>query len=77
MQCVLNLFQKLIAGLKLLGHKMQRYNDRGSIVCAIAKNQTGIFANADYRKAGEVVGLWLDRQTQSQLQTQIKLNQSL
>lgn len=58
MQCVLNLFQKLIAGLKLLGHKMHRYEDRGSVICAIAKNQTGIFANADYRKAGEVIGLW-------------------
>ncbi|XP_055314832.1 glutathione hydrolase 1 proenzyme-like isoform X2 [Sitodiplosis mosellana] len=49
--------QKLITGLELLGHKMHRYEDRGSVICAIAKNQTGIFANADYRKAGEVVGL--------------------
>lgn len=51
------LFQKIITGLELLGHKMQRYHDRGSVICAIAKNQTGIFANADYRKAGAVVGL--------------------
>lgn len=42
-----------------MGHEMQRYDDAGSVICAIAKNQTGIFANADYRKAGEVVGLWL------------------
>lgn len=50
-------FQNLITGLELLGHKTQRYSDRGSVICAIAKNQTGIFANADYRKAGEVIGL--------------------
>ncbi|XP_031630844.1 scoloptoxin SSD20-like [Contarinia nasturtii] len=49
--------QQLITGLELIGHKTNRYSDRGSVVCAIAKNQSGIFANADYRKAGEVVGL--------------------
>lgn len=54
---VLILFQKLIAGLKSLGHKMHRYRDRGSVICGIEKNQKGIFANADFRKAGEVVGL--------------------
>lgn len=48
--------QKLITGLESLGHKTIRYNDRGSVVCAIAQNQTGIYANADFRKAGDVVG---------------------
>lgn len=47
----------MIDGLEKLGHKTKRYDDRGSIVCAIAKNNSGIFANADFRKAGDVVGL--------------------
>lgn len=49
--------QGLIASLERLGHKTKRYDIRGSIVCALYKNATGIYANADYRKAGEVVGL--------------------
>lgn len=46
----------MIAGLKLLGHKTKMYTARGSVVCAIAQNETGIFGNADYRKAGGVAG---------------------
>ncbi|XP_031639516.1 scoloptoxin SSD20-like [Contarinia nasturtii] len=49
--------QQLITGLELIGHKTNRYSALGSVVCAIVKNQSGIFGNADYRKAGEVVGL--------------------
>lgn len=48
--------QQIITGLESLGHKTFRYDERGSVVCAIAQNQTGIYANADYRKAGDVVG---------------------
>lgn len=49
--------QQLISGLEALGHKTSRYTMRGSVVCALTKNQTGIFGNADYRKAGEVAGI--------------------
>lgn len=39
------------------GHKMVRFDYRGAVVCAISKNATGVYANADYRKAGDVEGL--------------------
>ncbi|XP_054728729.1 scoloptoxin SSD14 isoform X1 [Anastrepha obliqua] len=45
--------------LKLLqakGHKLQPFRDIGSVVCAIARNDTAIYANADYRKRGGVAG---------------------
>lgn len=47
----------MIDGLEKIGHHTRRYEDRGSVICAIAKNSTGIFANADFRKAGDVVGI--------------------
>lgn len=47
----------LIKSLQQLGHKTNRYRDRGSIVCALAKQGDQIFANADYRKGGEVYGI--------------------
>lgn len=50
------LIQRLINGLELLGHKTKMYTARGSIVCGITQNQTGIFGNADCRKGGDVVG---------------------
>jgi len=53
----INIFQQVIKGLENLGHKTRRYRERGSIICAIYKNATGIYGNADYRKKGEVVGL--------------------
>lgn len=49
--------QTLLDGLHKLGHASKRQNERGAIVCAIFKNDTGIFANADFRKKGDVVGL--------------------
>uniref|UniRef100_A0A1B6C3P5 Gamma-glutamyltransferase n=1 Tax=Clastoptera arizonana TaxID=38151 RepID=A0A1B6C3P5_9HEMI len=47
----------LISQLEGLGHKTKRYRDRGSIVCALARKNEKIYANADYRKAGEVFGI--------------------
>lgn len=44
-------------GLEALGHQLVRTKERGSVVCAIFKNATGIYANADFRKGGDVVGL--------------------
>ncbi|XP_062536400.1 scoloptoxin SSD14-like isoform X2 [Armigeres subalbatus] len=46
----------VLLGLEAKGHKTVRYRERGSIVCGIAQNKTGIYANADFRKGGDVVG---------------------
>ncbi|RZF42625.1 hypothetical protein LSTR_LSTR001420 [Laodelphax striatellus] len=43
--------------LQKLGHKMSRYRDRGSVVCSLVQNNGTIYANADYRKKGEVYGM--------------------
>lgn len=45
-------------GLERFGHVTQRYNNRGSIVCAIVKNNETdrLDAVADYRKMGTVTG---------------------
>lgn len=50
--------QALIDKLATFGHKMMRFDNRGAVVCAISKNATGVYANADHRKAGGVDGLW-------------------
>lgn len=47
----------IIDGLKSLGHKTQRYRNRGSVICVLAKINGTIYANADYRKGGEVYGV--------------------
>ncbi|XP_046680502.1 scoloptoxin SSD14-like isoform X2 [Homalodisca vitripennis] len=47
----------LIRSLQAIGHKTKRYRDRGSIVCALARQDDKIYANADYRKGGEVYGM--------------------
>uniref|UniRef100_A0A182PUB7 Gamma-glutamyltransferase n=1 Tax=Anopheles epiroticus TaxID=199890 RepID=A0A182PUB7_9DIPT len=46
----------IVKGLKAKGHHTIRYRERGSIICAIAKNESGIYANADFRKGGDVAG---------------------
>ncbi|XP_023034708.2 scoloptoxin SSD14 isoform X1 [Drosophila willistoni] len=38
------------------GHVLKKSAPVTSVVCAIEKNATGIYANADYRKRGEVAG---------------------
>ncbi|XP_049838257.1 scoloptoxin SSD14-like isoform X2 [Schistocerca gregaria] len=48
---------QVIKGLEKLGHLTDRYKSRGSIICAIAKEAEYIFANADYRKRGDVFGI--------------------
>lgn len=51
------IMNQIVEGLEKRGHKTKRYTYRGSIICAIYKNETGIYANADFRKKGDVVGL--------------------
>ncbi|KOB66355.1 putative gamma glutamyl transpeptidase [Operophtera brumata] len=47
----------IVSGLRRKGHGMSRYPGRGSTMCALFRNRTGIFANADFRKGGEVAGM--------------------
>lgn len=48
----------VVEGLRAKGHTMQRYTSRGSIICALSRdNDTIIFANADFRKGGDVFGI--------------------
>lgn len=54
---VLQLFQDIIDGLRAKGHGMVRYRNRGSIICALFRNRTAIYANADFRKGGDVAGI--------------------
>ncbi|KPI95638.1 Gamma-glutamyltranspeptidase 1 [Papilio xuthus] len=49
--------QDIIKGLRAKGHGMERYPGRGSIICAMYRNRTGIYANADFRKGGDVAGI--------------------
>lgn len=55
------LFQDIVQGLRAKGHGMVRYRNRGSNVCALYRNKTAIFANADFRKGGDVAGVdWME-----------------
>lgn len=47
---------QIIKGLEAIGHKTKRYHHRGSVVCAIHQNKSAIYANADFRKAGDAFG---------------------
>ncbi|XP_037805054.1 scoloptoxin SSD14-like isoform X3 [Penaeus monodon] len=48
---------KVIEGLTAIGHVTEEYGVGGSVICAIARGDNGkIYANSDFRKAGEVDG---------------------
>ncbi|KAJ8722189.1 hypothetical protein PYW08_004591 [Mythimna loreyi] len=49
--------EDIVNGLRAKGHAMARYRTRGSIICALYRNKTGIYANADFRKGGDVAGM--------------------
>nr|XP_012142275.1 PREDICTED: gamma-glutamyltranspeptidase 1-like isoform X1 [Megachile rotundata] len=50
--------KQVIDGLKRIGHKTSRYRVRGSTACVIfVGNDTTVYANADFRKGGDVYGL--------------------
>nr|CAD7446155.1 unnamed protein product [Timema bartmani] len=51
------ILSQVVQGMEKLGHKVVRNRVRGSIVCAIARLGGVLFANADYRKGGDVLGL--------------------
>lgn len=49
--------QKIVEGLQAIGHVTEEFGIGGSVVCAIARGDNGkIYANSDFRKAGEVDG---------------------
>ncbi|XP_012285801.1 glutathione hydrolase 1 proenzyme [Orussus abietinus] len=47
----------IIDGLRKLDHHTERYRDRGSIVCGLLRVNGTVFANADFRKGGDVYGI--------------------
>ncbi|CAH1638310.1 unnamed protein product [Spodoptera littoralis] len=49
--------EDIVQGLRAKGHGMVRYRSRGSIICALYRNRTAIYANADFRKGGDVAGM--------------------
>lgn len=49
--------KQMVDGLKRLGHVTKRYRVRGSVACVILYENSTIFANADYRKGGDVYGI--------------------
>lgn len=49
--------KQVIDGLKKMGHKVSRYRVRGSVACIILVNNDTVYANADFRKGGDVYGL--------------------
>lgn len=49
--------KQVIDGLKSLGYKTSRYRERGSVVCVIFAHNGTIYANADFRKGGDVYGI--------------------
>ncbi|KAJ2949214.1 hypothetical protein O0L34_g6160 [Tuta absoluta] len=51
------LTEDVVEGLRAKGHGMTRYTYRGSVVCALYRNETAIYGNSDFRKGGEVSGL--------------------
>ncbi|XP_011189232.2 glutathione hydrolase 1 proenzyme [Zeugodacus cucurbitae] len=50
------ILQNVVKSLEAKGHQTKRYRERGSAVCGIEKVRGKLFANADYRKEGDVRG---------------------
>ncbi|XP_024941854.1 uncharacterized protein LOC107268717 [Cephus cinctus] len=48
---------QVIDGLKKLGHQTARYRNRGSVVCVLVQQNGTVYANADFRKGGDVYGI--------------------
>lgn len=51
------ILQKIVSGLQDIGHDTEEFGIGGSVICGIARGDNGkIYANSDFRKAGEVDG---------------------
>lgn len=49
--------QDIVEGLESIGHLTEMFSVGGSVVCAVARQNGKLYANSDFRKAGEVDGL--------------------
>ncbi|XP_064092975.1 scoloptoxin SSD14-like isoform X3 [Macrobrachium nipponense] len=48
---------KIVSGLQEIGHDTKQFSVGGSVICAVARGENGkLYANADFRKSGEVDG---------------------
>ncbi|KAM8721603.1 hypothetical protein ACLKA7_007479 [Drosophila subpalustris] len=50
------MLQAEVESLQSKGHQCERYRNRGSVICGIANDKSGIAVNSDYRKMGGVAG---------------------
>ncbi|KAK7082763.1 hypothetical protein SK128_003095 [Halocaridina rubra] len=51
------ILKDIIEGLEKIGHETDEFGVGGSVICGIARGNNGlIYANSDFRKAGEVAG---------------------
>lgn len=50
-------FQEVVDGLKSIGHETEVFGVGGSVVVGIARQNGKLYANSDFRKAGEVDGI--------------------
>ncbi|XP_055915484.1 glutathione hydrolase 1 proenzyme-like [Eupeodes corollae] len=50
------MLKDVVTELENIGHSTLRYRERGSVFCGIMKNETAVYANADFRKLGGVFG---------------------
>lgn len=48
--------QEIVDGMKEIGHITTKFSTGGSVICAISREGGKIYANSDFRKAGEVDG---------------------
>lgn len=56
LQYEFGILQADVQSLQAKGHQCERYRNRGSVICGIAKDIDGISVNSDYRKLGGVAG---------------------
>ncbi|XP_017055520.1 glutathione hydrolase 1 proenzyme [Drosophila ficusphila] len=50
------LLESYVKTLEQKGHKCERYENRGSVICGITQNNETIWVNSDFRKPGGVSG---------------------
>lgn len=48
--------QVIVDGMREIGHIPQKYSTGGSVICSITRENGTVYANSDFRKAGEVDG---------------------
>lgn len=51
------LLREQLERLRAKGHRCERYRNRGSVICGVARHLEQILVNTDFRKIGGVAGL--------------------